>query len=38
VVRRFGETFAEGGHGGTGIALYKARFTPKSTIASSATR
>jgi len=23
VVRRFGETFAEGGHGGTGIALYK---------------
>jgi glucose/arabinose dehydrogenase/mono/diheme cytochrome c family protein len=23
VVHRFGETFAEGGHGGTGIALYK---------------
>jgi hypothetical protein len=23
VVRRFGETFADGGHGGTGIALYK---------------
>jgi hypothetical protein len=23
VVRRFGETFVEGGHGGTGIALYK---------------
>jgi len=23
VVKRFGQTFAEGGHGGTGIALYK---------------
>ena len=35
-IHRFGETMAQGGHGGTGIAIYK-DVTPKSTTASSVT-
>ena len=36
-IQRFGETMAQGGHGGTGIAIYKNGLYAESTTASSVT-